>query len=369
MEEPRESRSALQTIAESCIQCGLCVRECAFLQRYGDPWTIAHTLAASSLSDVERMTYACSLCGLCSAICPKGLNAGAMSLELRGQLAAQGRGIVRAHRRLLSYERRGSSSFYAHHGIPPGCDMVFFPGCTLAGTRSQAVFKLYEYLRTIIPRLGIILDCCTRPSHDLGRMAHFLQTFGGLRETLLLRGVSRVLTACPSCHDVFRRYGGRLDVESLYETLACRGGVPGPPASGMVTIHDPCATRFEESLHAAVRSLVRGAGLTIREMTHRGCTTLCCGEGGAVPFTDPVLADRWVDARARESLGLPVVTYCAGCVERLRHKLPMVHLIDLLFDPKACLEGRACASRAPFTYWRRLQLKQRLKRLLRLPST
>lgn len=362
-EDPGEGKDSLhqQNIEERCVQCGLCLKDCTFLQRYGDPKTIALSLAGATASDVEKMVFECSLCGLCTAVCPKDLNAGAMNLELRRRFVKRGGGVVRAHRRLLNYERRGNSSRYSHQVIPAGCDTVFFPGCALAGTRSEKVFKLYEHLKEIVPHLGIVLECCTKPSHDLGRMEHFLQTFGVLREKLLRRGVKRVLTACPSCHDIFRRYGGALSVETVYEVLARRHWSFPHPVSGTVVIHDPCATRFEGSIHAAVRGVVAGMGLTVREMEHRGPTTLCCGEGGAVPFVAPELAVHWETVRIQESQGLPVITYCAGCVDRLGSTLNMVHVIDLLFEPEASLRGKARVSRAPFTYWRRLRLKQRLK--------
>ncbi|MHC1745504.1 MAG: (Fe-S)-binding protein [Syntrophobacteraceae bacterium] len=350
-------------IEEQCIQCGMCLKQCAFLQRYGDPKTIAQWLVDGSASHAEKVAFECSLCGLCAAVCPKDLNAGAMALDLRRKLVLRGKGVVRAHGRLLAYERRGSSSRFAHHRVPPGCDTVVFPGCALAGTRSRKVFQLYDLLGQVVPDLGIVLDCCTKPSHDLGRMDHFLQTFGVLRESLLKRGVRRVLTACPSCHDVFQRYGGDLSVQTVYEVLAEREMISSHTLSGVVTIHDPCATRFEGAVHEAVRGVVTGLGLTVREMKHRGRKTLCCGEGGAAHFIAPELPAQWAAVRLEESQGLPVITYCAGCVDRLGRTLPMAHVLDLLFEPERALTGKVSASRAPFTYWRRLQLKKRLKQL------
>ena len=350
-------------IEDQCIQCGICQKHCAFLRRYGDPKTIVQSLEGQPTSRIENMAFECSLCGLCTSVCPKDLSTGALSLDLRRELVSRGKGVYRAHNRLLSFERRGSSARYAYHRVPQGCDTVFFPGCALAGTRSKKVLQLYERLQGAIPRLGIILDCCTKPSHDLGRMEYFLQTFGRLCESLVRRGVTRVLTACPSCHDVFLRYGGDLGAQTVYEALVERGLHPPQAVSGTVTIHDPCATRFVERVHQAVRGVVTRMGLTVREMAHQGRTTLCCGEGGAAHFIAPELPAEWAAARREESHGLPVVTYCAGCVGMLGRTLPMVHLIDLLFEPERALKGKARVSRAPFTYVRRLQLKKRLKSL------
>jgi hypothetical protein len=73
------------------------------------------------------------------------------------------------HAPLLAYERKGGSTIYSFYGLPAGCDTVFFPGCALPGTRPDAVSELFEALKQVIPNLGIVLDCCLRPSHDRGR--------------------------------------------------------------------------------------------------------------------------------------------------------------------------------------------------------
>jgi uncharacterized membrane protein YdjX (TVP38/TMEM64 family) len=52
-----------------------------------------------------------------------------------------------------------------------------------------------------------------------------------------------------------------------------------------------------------------------------------------------------------------MLTYCAGCVSRLRNTAPTSHILDLVFAPEATAGGRERVSRAPFTYLNRLRLK------------
>ncbi|MBV5345653.1 MAG: (Fe-S)-binding protein, partial [Rhodoferax sp.] len=54
--------------------------------------------------------------------------------------------------------------------------------------------------------------------------------------------------------------------------------------SGTVTVHDPCAVRFEASIHDAARDLLTRKGLQVEEMKHHRLHTICCGEGGSVGF-------------------------------------------------------------------------------------
>lgn len=338
----------VRATCERCAECGACVQECAFLQAQGTPKAIA-----SSPDGAERV-FGCSLCGLCASVCPLGLDPAEAFLSLRRQGAAAGDRA--GHRRLLAYERRGTSPRYTWRALPEGCDTVFFPGCALPGTRPEVTLAAFERLRQAVPRLGLVLDCCTKPSHDLGRAASFDAQFGELRGWLLHHGVRRVLVACPNCHKVFRAHGDPLTVGTVYEVLAGKGGGVGIGGGEAVVVHDPCSVRGEERLHEAVRELATGAGLRVEEMEHARSNTLCCGEGGAVSHLEPSLAAAWTRRRTREAAGRRIVTYCAGCASYLGRAAATTHLLDEVFA------RRRRPARAPLTYWNRLRLKRRVRR-------
>ena len=273
------------------------------------------------------------------------------------------------HQRLLSYEGRGVSPRYSGFALPKNCDTVLFPGCALSGTRPARLLELFEHLRQSIPGLGIVLNCCTKPSHDLGRKDFFTSKFDKLRQALIQQGVRRVLVLCPSCYVVFSRYGAPLETQYVYKLLA-EQPVPKPimmEGNKNIMVHDPCTTRRDHEVHSSVRKILQTAAFMVEEMPHHGKKTFCCGEGGAVPFVDKQLARSWGDQRSQEAAertSVPLtVTYCAGCVDFLRSRMRIVHLLDLLFAPEAALAGKVKVSRAPFTYLNRLLLKRRLKKL------
>ncbi len=345
---------------ERCVHCGLCVRECAFLQRYGTPGAIA----AGRLRREPEIAFACSLCGLCGAVCPPkiGLRPERLFLAMRRQAVRSGRVQPGRYRALLFYERMGLSRWLSLAVLPQGCDTVFFPGCALPGSRPELVTALAGHLRRSIARLGIVLDCCTKPSHDLGRQDRFSAMFQALRTGLLQRGVRRVLVACPSCLRVFREYGRGLEVSTVYEALE-EALPPTPCPAAEVTVHDACSARYESGVREAVRRIAAARSLTVREMEHHGERTICCGEGGAAGCRSPELAHRWGRKRREEAGGGPVVTYCAGCTGLLAPLVPTVHLLDLLFSPEAALAGRTRLHRPPRTYLNRLLLKGKLARM------
>ncbi len=188
--------------------------------------------------------------------------------------------------------------------------------------------------------------------------------FAEMRGWLLENGVRTVLVACPSCHKVFREYGSELRVKTVYEVLAENGLPRSEKLTGMVVVQDPCAIRFEKSIHGAVRDLVEDLGLTIENLPHQREKTLCCGEGGSVGFLAPELAQNWRSLRKEETAGRRLVTYCGGCAGFLGAVTPTSHILDLMFEPEATISGKVKASRAPFTYWNRMRLKARFKSML-----
>lgn len=361
--DPRARLEALASeLQEKCVRCGLCRKECGFLQRHGLPAELAEGVGAAR--ERNALAFECSLCRLCDAVCPLGLAPAALMQAMRSVAVAEGDFERKRYAGILNYERRGFSSRYTFYGLPAGCDAVFFPGCAFSGTRSKLVEPLYEALRRAWPNLGIVLDCCCRPSRSLGRDAFFARVFGELKAYLLDQGVRRVLVACPNCWRTFSEEAPDLVTESVYERLAASPECLPLEASKNVEplrVHDPCATRFAGASQAAVRELLRRAGFEIEEMEHAGARTHCCGEGGTVGARAPELAKRWSALRAKQADGRRIATSCAGCGRMLGGHRKAAHVLDLLFAPVAERGKPLPVTSSPFTYLRRLALKRRLR--------
>jgi len=167
-----------------------------------------------------------------------------------------------------------------------------FPGCSLSGTRPDGVHKIFDRLRHADPAMGIVFDCCMKPSYMLGRERYSRAMFEEMNNWLVQQGVKEVLVACPNCQMMFTSLGRELKVRSVWEALAESGMQPGK-VSGTVTVHDPCSIRDAQPVHQAVRTLLKSQGLKVEEMPHSGRNTLCCGQGGAVNMMNPELAESW----------------------------------------------------------------------------
>ena len=360
----------IRRVANNCSDCNFCRKSCLFLQKHGTPGQIARRFAPWDPAFL-KMAFECSLCGLCAAVCPAGIDPSAMFISMRREYVARGYESVASGCIYLGYERRGTSPHLSYYALPKGCDTVFFPGCTLPGTRPAATLDLYRHMRETIPALGMVLDCCTKPSHDLGRAAYFGDMFGDMKDFLVQSGVRRVIVACPNCHKIFSRYGAPLAVTTLYEILLSLPLKPVLPAGErIVTIHDPCVFRFDRNIQAAARELLVRGGWEIQEMPHHGERTLCCGQGASVGCVAPDHADAWRRLRLREAAGRPIVTYCSGCAGWLGDGGQSYHILDLVSGAGITSQARHRVPWVrqrrfpgfPLTCFHRIRLKQRVKR-------
>lgn len=158
-------------------------------------------------------------------------------------------------KKIVAYEKRGTSKRYTWYCLPANCDTVFFPGCALPGTRPGKFFALYQHLKALIPGIGVVLDCCCKISRDLGRTRHYADMLSEMKSFLLKHGVKRILTACPNCHMIFIADGTPLEAINVYATLVENGLPPGQIADGRtITVHDPCTARHEPAIHNAARA-------------------------------------------------------------------------------------------------------------------
>lgn len=349
-----EKTTIINAVAEKCTDCGICRKHCLFLEQNGTPGAIARNHQNEEGVDPHE----CSLCGLCSVVCPEKIEPASLFPVLRRGKAASPLFDEKPYKPVLQYESLGSSRLLSLFKLPEGGDTVFFPGCALPSIRPQVVWRLFGELDAMLPRLGISLGCCMKPSHDIGRHPHFTDRFGQLHSRLAQAGVKKVITACPNCQAIFAQYGGELEVVPVYSVLAEAGFVPKAPSAGQVVVHDPCPQRHDPDTREAVRELANRCGFEVVSMDREGPLTRCCGEGGMVKFINPELAGQWTRERSKTAAGRAIVTSCAGCVNHLKGTASVRHVLDELLghEPSGWLVP-------PLTYAARLWLKYRFARL------
>jgi len=352
---PQQLRFLARTISEDCTQCRACQVRCAFLREHGTPRDLADQILDGG-AGVAR-AFECSLCGLCLAVCPMKLPLPDFFLAMRQAALKSNVASLTPYRSLLNYEAVGASSLFRLSVLPTGGDTVLFPGCALPAGHPHTALALYRHLRAADPTLGIVLGCCFKPSHDLGRQDFFASRFGTLRATLLAQGVRTVLTACPNCFKVFAQYGDGLTVRNVLSTLAENPPQGRTPVQGTAVMHTPCPLRFEKDVQDVALKLTRESGLDVEKTRQEGFLGACCGEGGAVGALRPDYATAWTRNVENVAKGRTIITTCAGCAKFISLRTAAIHLLDLIFFPHAALDGALPRPRGLGAYLHRLRFK------------
>jgi glutamate synthase (NADPH/NADH) small chain len=184
-----------------------------------------------------------------------------------------------------------------------------------------------------------------------------------LKEDWERLGKPIVITACPTCHQTFRKHVPEMETVMLWQVLAesPEADLPGLRDRGRkLAVHDPCTTRHEPEMHDSIRALLTRLGYSIEELPLSRGMTECCGFGGLMSAANPSLAKDVARRRASVS-GTDYVTYCAMCRNALAASGKRVsHILDLCFPGS----GPDPAGLKALGYSERSENRFRLKRTL-----
>ncbi len=321
---------------ERCLDCvcGLCTRECDFLARHCDvPRQLASKIRDGPEGNLE-MVYSCALCGLCREVCPVSLDTGEMMLEARRQAVQDGLGPLRRHRRELRFFRLGVSQTFCLAMAEPGrrtSRRLFFTGCSLPATAPRQTLRLYHELRRRYPGIGLLMHCCGSPAEAMGMAEEARAARLGVAAAMERLGAEELIVACPGCRESLVRQDLGIQVRSAWELLADESEFDESRRGWTVTVHDPCASRHDETTRMAVRRLLAASGAELVEPESCGLTTRCCGLGGRIADVDPQLSRAMARRRAGELSG-SVITYCSRCQGGLgQGGADVIHLAEFLF--------------------------------------
>lgn len=326
-------RGLYDAVLQRCTNCLRCHEACIFLREYGvEPRAMVERLVAGRELDDRSLIYSCNLCGACQEICPEGIDLSRMFLLLREEAVEAGTAYPAA----LTQVEKINGWFTEHtrfHSRGTGAErqVVFFPGCNVAAGHPHLVMEAYSYLQRHVPSVGVMLECCGAPFEALGSRAGFSAALSSVRSHLQAMHASHLITACPSCYRVLRSHLAPSQVSTIYEVMAREGLPAGTEAiQGRFSFFHPCATRHERTITDAVYRVAERVGVAAALAADDEKAIACCGMGGAVGISNPMLACIVAQERC-EGLHETVVTYCAACREALIQFRPTVHLLDLVF--------------------------------------
>jgi Fe-S oxidoreductase len=334
------TEAEVQGEAERCLDCSCdrCVRDCEFLaSSCNSPRDLARRVK-HGIEDHLVTVYSCNVCGLCATLCPVGLDTGELMLAARREAVCRGLAPLPEHRQVRRELHAGVSNMFSMSGPAPGrrrAKRLFFAGCELPATSPAHTLALYGHLLRQDPRIGVLMYCCGAPAEILGWEEESDRARTEIRRAMGELGAEELIVACPQCQETLGERCPDIRVSSVWEILAETWDPTRRFDRLRVTIHDPCRSRHNPEVHAAIRTLVRTCGVEVVETDYSHERTRCCGAGGKIEHIDPELYSQ-IAARASEQGELPMVTYCTGCRGALRDAgRDTIHVLDLLMtdDP------------------------------------
>lgn len=367
--------SEIEKIIESCDDCKVCVKNCIFLSHNCDtPRDLAGKFQQNDLDYID-ISYSCTLCGLCKRVCPLDLYPGDMYLEARQNIFKTLQATTLpddfAHKKILSklkgiksHQTFSTSSVFTlnkgpktrDNGIPK---TVFFPGCSFPAYSPELVLKSYKYLQQKIPGIGIVLNCCGKPSRDMGDEERFHAMFGNTIEAFSRLEIDEVVVGCINCLKTFSE-NSDIKLRTIYEIMA-EMGLPEACAGNKqkISVHDACPARYRPEIRKAVRQIASELDFEISEMTFKNEVTRCCGAGGCAPCGNSDLTEKHTMKRVNQSKA-QIVSYCAHCRESFSSHAPSLHILDLVFRDSNVQNNRE-RNHSLKNWFNRWYLKKRLQ--------
>ena len=355
-ENPEESVDACIAEAFRCpgCNCSKCIEACTMIRHFRqNPKRIAADLGVTVMPVDEkikhvasRMLNSCNLCGLCTAVCPTGVDTCAAMRESRNILNEKGR-LPAAYHDFWIADMNFSMSEEAYTLVTPNqasAKLMFFPGCQLTASLPDVVESTFSYIRRIEPDAAMILSCCGVPADWAGEKAALAKVVSKIRADWESVGKPMFLYACGACRKTFEKYLPEVKGTLVYEWLAASGrnDKSAPEKDRRACVYDPCNCRNDARGKSAVRQLARAVGYEVGEIASGGEEAACCGFGGQIYPANPVLLEKILQERVNAS-ELPYITYCANCRDLfLSKEKESSHILEILFPS----EGNA-AKRLP----------------------
>ncbi len=277
---------------KECVHCGICTKNCLFLQKYG--------MDIGTIQSHPELAYHCFLCGRCTQVCPVGIDGRERILRIRQeQVRDNGGKLSQPGYGLLLWEKKPYR--FANYQLAAG-RCVLFPGCNFPSFYPKATRQISRLLKETAG-IGTVFDCCGKPLAELGISQE--DAIAVLEQRLISHGVEQLVMLCPNCYH-FLKPRLNIPVVSIYEKLAELG--LGRVISEPLLLFEPCPDRASEELLGQIRPFLA----TEPEFLHQ---VQCCGLGGCASAKEPELAHQMGQQAAEQSRtsGRKLMTYCASC--------------------------------------------------------
>ncbi len=282
--------------------------------------------------------WACTGCRHCTKYCDHGNEPGLVLFS--GRAAAVARGVQ--HPALTNYSERFRArehrlSTQLQTSFPDQLadegELGYWPGCdAIDKGAGDIAAALAVFDRVGLEGVRIVKApqaCAGYPLLAAGHRDLFRWHAGRVAQSL--RGFRKVAINCSAClYSMRAQYPAegvnlKTEIVSLADLIApAAQNLACPLTRRSVYYHDPCYhARYNNVIESPRRALAQLA--EVRELSWNRADTECCGGGGLLPKTMPLIADQMAKRRLAEvqaTGGGLVVTSCATCTFMLKRNAP-----------------------------------------------
>lgn len=209
-------------------------------------------------------------------------------------------------------------------------DILFWVGCS--GSFDQRAQKITRAFTKILNRVGLryaVLGneemCTGDPVRRAGN--EFMFQMMAYQNIQLLNNykITRIVTACPHCFNIFKNeypeLGGNFEVihhATLLQQLIDEGKIRmkggGEYKGKKITYHDSCYLGRANDIYDAPRKVLEALDAELVEMKRCRSNGLCCGAGGAQMFKEEEPGTKRINTeRTEEALGTGAGIIASAC--------------------------------------------------------
>ena len=356
--------------AGRCIQCRCeeCMKSCAYLAHYKKHPSLLskeiynNTQIIMGDHQLNKPMNSCSLCGLCTVVCPNGFDMAKVCHKARQNMVSTDKMPLAPHEfALLDMLFSNDEAFLSRP--QPGfdrCRYVFFPGCQAAAIAPETVKAAYlDLCDRLEGGVALMLGCCGAICDWAGRYEMQEQTKEFLDRELAKLGDPIVIAGCPTCRRELAGHEG-LQIVGIWDLLL-ELGLPegGHGLERPAAMHDSCGARGDEQTQNAIREIARRLGCELTDTPYSGDRSPCCGYGGLTAYANREVAQEMTE-KCLERSDAPYISYCMACRDRFaRQGRESRHILELVYGTDAGAPPDISEKR-----YNRLSLKNELLREL-----
>ncbi|MDY6065586.1 MAG: (Fe-S)-binding protein [Finegoldia sp.] len=292
MKSKENTGDYLAYVKDQCIECGLCTKNCTFLQKYD--------INLKDYCDRPDLAFSCFRCNKCSYVCPKDLDGNKISFLLR-QEEPRYESVVK------------QKDDYIFKNVPKGKSKdLLYLGCNFPAFYPETT----EYFKNLFKKEGFkfSIDCCNNPVESTGFKNTYTQR---LNASLDEDETERIVCVCSNCYHLLKKQS-KHEVISIYQWLDEYGY--SKDIDYQVNVFFPCSDRYNREIFAYIEPHLKAG------FNDKYTKTNCCGAGGLASKKETELAEKMRKSIQDDK----VYTYCATCSSRFDEFNEVHHLASVL---------------------------------------